>query len=496
VLDVHRNRSWGPGYAAARQQRLEDGKERERLAYVAVTRAQHRLVLAWGPAQGQQAAPLLPWLFPDQPPADPDDDWLARAAADHWRRHLEQAIAADRLPLTLIMAPDPPPIPVDGPPEVSSGPQLTIGPLPQRRFDPRWGRSSYSRWVHGQADGGATLQPLEALEEGRDTGDATPELLSDPDARAELPGPVAPLAAPVLAGDDASRATDSPLVWPQIGPLAAFPAGPRVGDCLHRILERFGFDQPAAATANRRLVEQELRRSGLAAEGLTVLLEGLETLRLSPFGGELAGLRPADLQPGRWLSEMRFDLSLGFAEARGLAAAFRDWPGGAFGAAYSSRLAQLPIAHRGFLTGSIDLIFPVVDATGDERWWVLDWKSNRLGRRQSERGPWLCGPHHYGQEAMVQLMVASHYPLQAHLYLVVLHRYLRWRLPGYAPQRHLGGYVYAFLRGAPGEAGARALPGPVPGMLVDCPPLERLLALDAALGCAGEADATGLQRAA
>jgi len=507
VLDVHRNRSWGPGYAAARQQRLEEERERERLAYVAVTRAQHRLVLAWGPARGQQAAPLLPWLFPDRFPVDPDDDddWIARAAADHWQRCLEQAIAADGLPLALIPASDPPPIPAPGPPDLSSGPQLTTGPLPQRRFDPRWGRSSYSRWVHGQADGAAALQPPEALEEGRDTGDATPEPLSDADAdpnvnvnvdaRAERPGPVAPLAAPGLAGDDVSRALDSALVWPQTGPLATFPAGPRVGDCLHRILEGFRFDQPAGASANRRLTELELRRSGLAAEGVTALLEGLETLRLSPFGGALAGLRPADLQPGRWLSEMRFDLSLGFAEARGLAAAFRDWPGGAFGAAYGERLAQLPIAHRGFLTGSIDLIFPAVDAAGDQRWWVLDWKSNRLGRRESEQGPWLCGPHHYGQEAMLQLMVASHYPLQAHLYLVALHRYLRWRLPGYAPQRHLGGYVYAFLRGAPGAAGAQALPGAVPGMLVDCPPLERLLALDAALGGADEAEATGLQRA-
>ncbi|MEB3270327.1 MAG: UvrD-helicase domain-containing protein [Synechococcus sp.] len=502
VLDVHRNRSWGPGYAADRQQRLEEEKERERLAYVALTRAQHRLVLAWGPARGQQAAPLLPWLFPDEPPADLDDDRLARAAAEHWRQRLEQAIAADRLPLALITAPDPPPIPVAGPPEPSSGPQLSrglplsTGPVPQRRFDPRWGRSSYSRWVHGQVDGAAAFQPPEALEEGRDTGDATPEPLSDPDpeARVERPGPVAPLAAPVPACDDAPGATDSPWVWPQIGPLAAFPAGPRAGDCLHRILERFAFDQPATAPANRRLAEQELRRSGLTAADPAALLEGLENLRLTPFGGELAGLRPADLRAGHRLSEMRFDLSLGFAEARRLAAAFRDWPGGAFGAVYSERLAQLPIAHRGFLTGSIDLIFPVVDAAGDQRWWVLDWKSNRLGRRENEQGPWLCGPRHYGREAMVQLMVASHYPLQAHLYLVALHRYLRWRLPGYAPQRHLGGYVYAFLRGVPGEAGARALPGAVPGMLVDCPPLERLLALDAALGCAGEADATGLRR--
>jgi exodeoxyribonuclease V beta subunit len=71
-------------------------------------------------------------------------------------------------------------------------------------------------------------------------------------------------------------------------------------------------------------------------------------------------------------------------------------------------------------------------------------------------------------------MAANHYPLQAHLYLVALHRYLRWRLPGYQPGRHLGGYAYVFLRGAPGPTND----DPVPGMLVEEPPLQRLLALD------------------
>ncbi len=44
-------------------------------------------------------------------------------------------------------------------------------------------------------------------------------------------------------------------------------------------------------------------------------------------------------------------------------------------------------------------------------------------------------------------MLHSHYPLQALLYSVVLHRYLRWRLPSYAPEQHLGGVLYLFLRG-------------------------------------------------
>ncbi|MFM7313376.1 MAG: hypothetical protein ACKO0M_09450, partial [Cyanobium sp.] len=211
---------------------------------------------------------------------------------------------------------------------------------------------------------------------------------------------------------------------------------------------------------------------------------GLERVRLTPFGGPLAARRLADLAPRRWLNELRFDLSLGFAEAAPLAAAFRTEPGGAFGAAYAERLVRLPIASRGFLTGSIDLVVPLPTADGQECWWVLDWKSNWLGRRDASGRPLQCGPSDYGEGAMVSLMAAGHYPLQAHLYLVALHRYLRWRLRDYDPLRHLGGYAYVFLRGVPGpRAAAWAARGRVvPGMMVEKPPLERLLALDAALG--------------
>jgi exodeoxyribonuclease V beta subunit len=87
---------------------------------------------------------------------------------------------------------------------------------------------------------------------------------------------------------------------------------------------------------------------------------------------------------------------------------------------------------------------------------------------------------------MAELMAANHYPLQAHLYLVALHRYLNWRLGDYNPARDLGGYAYLFLRGVPGnDQQARACAqrlAPVPGVFIEQPPLERLLALNRALG--------------
>lgn len=44
-------------------------------------------------------------------------------------------------------------------------------------------------------------------------------------------------------------------------------------------------------------------------------------------------------------------------------------------------------------------------------------------------------------------MLHSDYSLQALLYSVVLHRFLRWRQPGYDPEHHLGGVLYLFVRG-------------------------------------------------
>ena len=231
----------------------------------------------------------------------------------------------------------------------------------------------------------------------------------------------------------------------------------------------------------------ELQRAGLGQQPLEPVLAGLEQLRQTPFGGALGSLRIADLKAGGRLREMGFDLSLGEVRAADLAAAFNAHPGGSVAADYGRQLASLPIHSRGFLTGSVDLIFQAPDGdqapSGDERrWWVADWKSNWLGRRDDEGRPIACGPDHYGVPAMAALMSANHYVLQAHLYLVALHRYLGWRLKNYDPRRHLGGFAYVFLRGTPGPSGLEVLPGDVPGMLVDRPPLERILALDDALG--------------
>ncbi len=41
----------------------------------------------------------------------------------------------------------------------------------------------------------------------------------------------------------------------------------------------------------------------------------------------------------------------------------------------------------------------------------------------------------------------AHYPLQAMLYTVALHRYMRWRDPRYDAERDFAGVLYLFVRG-------------------------------------------------
>ena len=73
-------------------------------------------------------------------------------------------------------------------------------------------------------------------------------------------------------------------------------------------------------------------------------------------------------------------------------------------------------------------------------------------------------------------MERAHYGLQALLYTVALHRYLRWRLPGYDPARHLAGVLYLFVRGMSG-ADTPVVDGTPCGVFAWRPPAALVTAL-------------------
>jgi exodeoxyribonuclease V beta subunit len=81
-------------------------------------------------------------------------------------------------------------------------------------------------------------------------------------------------------------------------------------------------------------------------------------------------------------------------------------------------------------------------------------------------------------------MERSHYGLQALLYLVALHRFLRWRVPAYDPARDLDGVHYLFIRGMVG-ADTPAVDGGRCGVFSWHPPGELVVALSDVLDGGG-----------
>ena len=77
------------------------------------------------------------------------------------------------------------------------------------------------------------------------------------------------------------------------------------------------------------------------------------------------------------------------------------------------------------------------------RYYLLDWKSNHLGKTLDD----------YGQDGMTQAMQKNLYPLQYLLYTVALNRYLSLKVKNYTYSKHFGGVIYVFLRGASREHG-------------------------------------------
>jgi len=237
------------------------------------------------------------------------------------------------------------------------------------------------------------------------------------------------------AASDESEAADAGT---EVAPGAADPRllaldawrGRHFGDGVHKALE----EAPAGPIEHGWLSARfkALAVQAGTGEGATLdaVVQMLNRVRTSDLGD---GLRLANLSAPARVAEFEFQFPVGVSLRRLRETCARHGCADAIS-------AQLPAtALNGMLTGFADLIFEF-----GGRYHVLDYKSNRLGTSLSD----------YRAAALAAAMDAHHYPLQALLYTVALHRYLRERLPGYAPQTHLGESWYLFLRAVGLEAGA------------------------------------------
>jgi exodeoxyribonuclease V beta subunit len=239
----------------------------------------------------------------------------------------------------------------------------------------------------------------------------------------------------------------------------------------------------------RSMIDRSLDKYGISAERhADCLSKGLSLMLQTPLGGELGDATLGNVSRAQRIDEMRFDLPLlggtehrgmgdALGPARAMVAALRGRDDDVLPAHWLASLDRLDgVALAGFLTGFIDLVFQAPIPTGEERWFLADYKSNRIDPNRTGR----CTPEGFGVAQMRDEMARHDYFLQYHLYLVALHRYLRWRIADYDYDRHVGGVYYLFLRGMIGPDAVRD-GDQVRGCWFDRPSRDVVEALDRAL---------------
>jgi exodeoxyribonuclease V beta subunit len=439
-----------PGVAAARKQgEAEDAGDNIRQIYVALTRAQSQVVAWWAPT----------W---DEPTGG-----LSRLLRG-------RGIGAAEVPERCGKVTDAEVIGIFRTWESAGGPvveESIVGGIPAvakpehprdlavRRFhrliDTTWRRTSYSGLVRAVDTPGVSSEP-EVAGKDDETGDI-------------------PIGVPVATpGADIAS------------PMADLPSGATFGSLVHAVLETADPRAADLAAELERRVSDHLMwwPVDVAPDELAAALVPMHDTPLGSLAADLT-LRQIGL-PDR-LRELDFEIPLAGGDLGAgtvpdvhladVGQLLREHlEAGDPLAPYADRLIAPGLGSqslRGYLSGSIDAVLrvPAGPATSGHRFVVVDYKTNRLG--EVERALTAAD---YGPEQLTQAMLHSDYPLQALLYSVVLHRFLRWRQPGYNPERHLGGVLYLYVRGMCG-ADTPVTDGHRAGVFSWWPPSELVAAL-------------------
>jgi exodeoxyribonuclease V beta subunit len=429
----------GPEYEEHRRQNVREQRGEDlRLAYVALTRARHQAVVWWAGSWDSRNSPLGRLLFcrdeegniADFGSSTPSDaSMVARLQTVAGRAAGCVTVEQSRLAA-----------PASWSPRLPASESLAASTF-DRGLDLRWRRTSYSDITAASHEAWVASEPEQPL------------LSDEPQEAVGVPG-----GGP--AGDH-HPAMDIP------SPMAAMPFGASVGTFVHRVLEASEFDAPGLDGELSLRIEEVQGRRAVDIGDPAALAAGLRSVLETPLGPVLGDLRLRDVARPDRLDELEFELPLaggdrpaGELTMARIAGLLREHLGPADPlAGYAERLADPQLRHvvRGYLTGSLDLVIRIPPPPGapgagrgdlsgaGPRYAVLDYKTNWLGVPGEPLTVW-----HYRPEVVAAEMQRSHYGLQALLYTVALHRFLRWRVRGYDPERDLAGVVYLFVRGMTG----------------------------------------------
>ncbi|MFP5282683.1 MAG: exodeoxyribonuclease V subunit beta, partial [Actinomycetes bacterium] len=244
-------------------------------------------------------------------------------------------------------------------------------------------------------------------------------------------------------------------------PMRLLPSGPGFGTAVHAVYESVDPRAPDLPGEVARAVRAAVPPGSDVGVGADTLAEALYPSWVTPLGPLADGRRLCDIGTEDRLPELAFELPLAGGEhpsatvRLGLVASLlrTHVPDDDLLAGYADRLDHPALAGqvlRGYLNGSIDAVLRIRGEAGNPRYLVVDYKTNWLGGFPESGGEPVLTLGDYTPRRMAGAMMAAHYPLQALLYSVAVHRYLRWRQPDYDPDRHLGGILYLFVRGMAG----------------------------------------------
>ncbi len=199
-------------------------------------------------------------------------------------------------------------------------------------------------------------------------------------------------------------------------------AGSELGDRLHRALEDFLGNGRSLEEIASSLTPPESWEHALKTITESEILLGDHRVRLSEIRSTA-------------MTEVQFHLPTEQFSPSALSQALLQDPLVAEGSNLRRTWAESIAEWRfdrfsGFLQGFIDLLF---EKNG--RWYVADYKSNRLPS--------------YDIDSIEDAMLQHHYLLQSRIYCVALHRHLAHHLKDYRPDVHFGGVVYLFVRDMP-----------------------------------------------
>lgn len=207
------------------------------------------------------------------------------------------------------------------------------------------------------------------------------------------------------------------------------PPGARSGDLLHAIFQWIPFEEVAVAATPDHLLDKGSRSHSIITKAyarseisrsithdnhahclLRIAHIIWHSLKVPPGGAirypPLAGIPSSDRR-----HEIEFHLSDAIIEK------------------YLSRDIRRPHSLlRRYLKGYIDLVFRY-----EERYYVVDWKSNTLP--------------HYNESSVSHCIQQNQYDLQYTIYWVALTEWLKKTVHNFDPAIHLGGVAYYFIRG-------------------------------------------------